>query len=56
MACFLERELNMQGVVVPPTIINYAEAQARTVIRDISDGEYFFADYADGGGVHGTPG
>lgn len=36
-------------------IIDYAEAQARTVIRDIPDGEYFFADYADEDGDSDYP-
>lgn len=28
-------------------LLDYAEAQARAVIKDLPDGEYFFADYAD---------
>ncbi|RVT92209.1 hydantoinase B/oxoprolinase family protein [Rhodovarius crocodyli] len=36
-------------------ILDYAEEQARRVIRDIPDGEYFFADYADEDGEGGNP-
>ena len=28
-------------------LMDYAEKQARAILRDIPDGEYFFADYAD---------
>jgi N-methylhydantoinase B len=34
---------------------DYAEHQAREVLRSISDGEYFFADYADEDSVGGNP-
>ena len=30
-------------------LLDYADHQARAVIRTIPDGEYFFADYADEG-------
>jgi N-methylhydantoinase B len=36
-------------------LLDYAENQARTVIRDIPDGEYFFADYADEDQADGYP-
>jgi N-methylhydantoinase B len=37
------------------SLLDYAENQARTVIRDIPDGEYFFADYADEDQADGYP-
>jgi len=36
-------------------ILDYAEQQARAVIRTIPDGEYFYADYADEDGEGGYP-
>ncbi len=36
-------------------ILNYAEQQARAVIRTIPDGEYFYADYADEDSEGGFP-
>ena len=36
-------------------LLDYAENQARAVIRDIPDGEYFFADYADEDQAGGFP-
>jgi N-methylhydantoinase B len=36
-------------------ILDYAELQARAVIRTIPNGEYFFADYADEDSDHGFP-
>lgn len=36
-------------------LLDYAERQAREVVRDIPDGEYFFADYADEDSVNGYP-
>ncbi|QII83968.1 hydantoin utilization protein B [Bordetella hinzii] len=36
-------------------ILDYAENQARNIIRDIPDGDYFFADYADEDGDGGHP-
>ncbi|QPG28391.1 MULTISPECIES: hydantoinase B/oxoprolinase family protein [Pantoea] len=36
-------------------ILDYAEAQARTIISTIPDGEYFYADYADEDGEGGYP-
>jgi N-methylhydantoinase B len=36
-------------------LLDYAENQARAVIRDIPDGEYFFADYADEDQAGGYP-
>jgi N-methylhydantoinase B len=36
-------------------ILDYAEAQARRIIRSIPDGEYFYADYADEDGDGGNP-
>jgi len=36
-------------------ILDYAENQARNIIREIPDGEYFFADYADEDGDGGHP-
>lgn len=42
----------LQGV---EGILDYAEQQARAVIRTIPDGEYFYADYADEDGEGGYP-
>lgn len=36
-------------------LLDYAERQARAVIRDLPDGEYFFADYADEDQAGGYP-
>lgn len=36
-------------------LLDYAEAQARDIIRDLPDGEYFFADYMDEDAVDGWP-
>lgn len=36
-------------------LLDYADAQARTVLRDLPDGEYFFADYADEDQAGGYP-
>jgi N-methylhydantoinase B len=36
-------------------LLDYAENQARAIIRDIPDGEYFFADYADEDQAGGYP-
>ncbi|HWK48031.1 MAG TPA: hydantoinase B/oxoprolinase family protein [Stellaceae bacterium] len=36
-------------------LLDYSEKQARAVIRDIPDGEYFFADYADEDSAGGYP-
>ena len=36
-------------------LFDHAEAQARRVIRQIPDGEYFFADYTDEDSVGGQP-
>jgi N-methylhydantoinase B len=36
-------------------ILDYAEAQARAVLRRVPDGSYFFADYADEDSVGGRP-
>ncbi len=36
-------------------LLDYADAQARAVIRDLPDGEYFFADYADEDQAGGYP-
>jgi N-methylhydantoinase B len=36
-------------------LLDYAERQARAIIRDIPDGEYFFADYADEDSAGGYP-
>jgi len=36
-------------------LLDYAEEQARLVIRRIPDGEYFFADYMDEDSVDGKP-
>jgi N-methylhydantoinase B len=37
------------------SLLDYAERQARAVIRTIPDGEYFFADYADEDQAGGYP-
>ena len=37
------------------SLLDHAEAQARRVIREIPDGEYFFADYTDEDSVDGQP-
>ena len=36
-------------------LLDYAEQQAREVLRTIPDGEYFFADFADEDSVDGNP-
>lgn len=36
-------------------LLDYAANQARAVIRDLPDGEYFFADYADEDQTNGYP-
>ena len=36
-------------------ILDYAEAQARAVLRRVPDGDYFFADYADEDSPGGRP-
>jgi len=36
-------------------ILDYAEAQARSIITTIPDGDYFYADYADEDGEGGYP-
>ncbi|WP_158745785.1 hydantoinase B/oxoprolinase family protein [Acidisphaera sp. L21] len=36
-------------------LLDYAEHQARDVLRSIPDGEYFFSDYADEDSVNGNP-
>ena len=36
-------------------MLDYAEEQARAVLRGIPDGEYFFADFADEDGEGGVP-
>lgn len=36
-------------------LLDYAEHQAREILRGIPDGEYFFADYADEDAVDGNP-
>ncbi len=36
-------------------LLDYAEHQAREVLRGIPDGEYMFADYADEDGPNGNP-
>ncbi|WP_159999388.1 hydantoinase B/oxoprolinase family protein [Roseomonas sp. 18066] len=36
-------------------LLDYAEHQAREILRSIPDGEYFFADYADEDGPDGFP-
>lgn len=36
-------------------LLDYAEAQARSVLRDLPDGEYRFTEYCDEDGVDGDP-
>lgn len=36
-------------------LLDYAEAQARSVLRDVPDGEYSFAEYCDEDGPNGDP-
>lgn len=36
-------------------LLDYAEQQARTLVRAMPDGEYFFAEYADEDSVNGKP-
>lgn len=36
-------------------LMDYAEHQAREILRSMPDGEYFFSDYADEDGVDGNP-
>jgi N-methylhydantoinase B len=36
-------------------LLDYAEHQAREILRGIPDGEYFFSDYADEDAVNGNP-
>ncbi|QIO68267.1 hydantoinase B/oxoprolinase family protein [Rhizobium leguminosarum bv. trifolii] len=36
-------------------LLDYAEAQARSIVKTIPDGEYFFADYADEDSDGGVP-
>ena len=36
-------------------LLDYAEMQARTIIGDLPDGDYFFADYMDEDAVDGWP-
>ena len=36
-------------------LLDYAEAQSRAIIRDLPDGEHFFADYADEDQTGGYP-
>ncbi len=36
-------------------LLDYAEGQARDILRSIPDGEYFFSDYADEDSVNGNP-
>ncbi|SIT37445.1 5-oxoprolinase (ATP-hydrolyzing) [Paraburkholderia ribeironis] len=36
-------------------LLDYSEEQARTVLRSIADGDYFFAEYADEDSVRGKP-
>ena len=36
-------------------VLDYAEAQAREVVRSLPDGEYYFADYIDEDSVDGNP-
>ena len=36
-------------------LLAYAAAQARAVVRDIPNGEYFFCDYADEDSDKGFP-
>ena len=37
------------------TLLDYAEAQSRALIRSLPDGEWFFADYCDEDSVNGYP-
>lgn len=37
------------------SLLDYAEHQAREILRSVPDGEYRFADYADEDGVDGDP-
>lgn len=37
------------------SLLDYAEHQARDVLKSIPDGEYFFSDYADEDGTNGNP-
>ncbi|MGK0170440.1 MAG: N-methylhydantoinase B [Gammaproteobacteria bacterium] len=36
-------------------ILDYAEMQARRIVRDLPDGEYFFSDYIDEDAANGYP-
>lgn len=36
-------------------LLDYAEAQARSVLRDVPDGDYSFAEYCDEDGPNGDP-
>jgi N-methylhydantoinase B len=36
-------------------LLDYSEEQARTIVRGMPDGEYFFAEYADEDSVNGKP-
>ncbi|MCY0387250.1 hydantoinase B/oxoprolinase family protein [Robbsia sp. Bb-Pol-6] len=36
-------------------LLEYSEEQARTIVRGMPDGEYFFAEYADEDSVNGKP-
>jgi N-methylhydantoinase B len=36
-------------------LLDYSEEQARTIVRSMPDGEYFFAEYADEDSVNGKP-
>ncbi|SDR49801.1 N-methylhydantoinase B [Paraburkholderia fungorum] len=36
-------------------LLEYSEAQARTILRGIPDGDYFFAEFADEDSVNGKP-
>ena len=36
-------------------LLDYAEAQARTIVKNLPDGEYFFADYMDEDSEDGFP-
>ena len=42
------RHASRQGM---SDLLDYAEHQAREILRSIPDGEYFFADYADEDGA-----
>ncbi len=37
------------------SLLDYAEHQAREILREVPDGEYVFADYADEDGANGNP-